>query len=214
MKNVIITGSSGMVGKLVLQECLSNPNIKSVTSLVRHSCEMNHEKLTEIIGEDFLDYSKYERNFKNLDIAYYCLGVYSGSVPREEFKRITVDYTIAFVDMLVKHNPNAVFCFLSGQGADQKEKSKMMFAKDKGAAENYLLRTGLKVYTFRPAYIYPVTPRKEPNFTYKSARMLYPLLKVFFSNGVITSEQLAKAMFITGIKGNDKVILENKDIFN
>jgi len=39
--------------------------------------------------EDFLDYSKIEMYFKNQDIAYYCIGVYTGSVSRDEFKKIT-----------------------------------------------------------------------------------------------------------------------------
>jgi len=45
MKNVIITGSTGMVWELVLHECLANPKIACVTSLVRHNGKMKHEKL-------------------------------------------------------------------------------------------------------------------------------------------------------------------------
>jgi len=54
---------------------------------------------------------------------------------------ITVDYTKAFAEMLKKHNPQAVFCFLSGAAADQTEKSRMMFAKDKGILINYNLNS-------------------------------------------------------------------------
>ena len=61
-----------------------------------------------------------------------------------------MDYTISFVDMLKELSPEAKFCFLSGAGSDQSEKSRMMFAKDKGTAENYIQQSGLKhIHTFR-----------------------------------------------------------------
>jgi nucleoside-diphosphate-sugar epimerase len=213
MKNVIITGSSGMIGSLVLENCLTSDKIKRVVAINRRESGIDHPKLTELVHTDFLDYTLVENHFKSIDIAYYCIGVYTGQVSRDEFRKITFDYTKAFADILKKHSPGAAFCFLSGQGADQTEKSRMMFAKDKGAAENYLLSLNFRqTYIFRPAYIYPVTPRKEPNFTYKITRAIYPLLKLVYPNGVIRSTDLANALFMTGLTGGDKVVLENKDI--
>ena len=41
----------------------------------------------------------------------------------------------------------------------------MAFARYKGEAEKALIAAGFpRVYMFQPAYIYPVEPRKEPNF--------------------------------------------------
>lgn len=140
MKNVILTGGTGMIGGLVLQECIKSPDIKKVISIVRRPTGIKHKKLTEIVHDDFLDYSKIETQCKNIDVAYYCLGVYTGAVPREKFREITVGYTKAFASALRKISPKATFCFLSGVGADRKEKSRMMFAQDKGIAENFLLR--------------------------------------------------------------------------
>ena len=213
MKNVIITGASGMIGGLILQECINSPEIGKITSLVRRSCGIEHEKLREVIIDDFTDYVGHEEHFKNQDIAYYCIGVYTGAVPRDEFRKITIDYTLAFAEFLKQHSPNATFCFLSGQGADQTEKSRLMFAKDKGTAENYLASMEFgQTYIFRPAYIYPVTPRKEPNWAYDILRAIYPVLKAIYPNGVITSTQLARAMFQIGLKGAGKIVLENEDI--
>ncbi|MFC2101204.1 NAD(P)H-binding protein [Bacteroidota bacterium] len=212
-KNVIITGATGMTGSLVLQECLSSSEIEKATSIARHPSGITHEKLTEIIHNDFTDFSTIEAYFKNQDIAYYCIGVYSGTVPREEFSKITVDFTKAFAEKLKKHNPAATFCFLSGQGADQSEKSHIMFARDKGIAENFLINQKFgQTYIFRPAYIYPVSPRKEPNVGYRITRALYPVLKRIYPKGVITSKELAHAIFNTGLKGGNKTIIENQDI--
>jgi uncharacterized protein YbjT (DUF2867 family) len=213
MKNVIITGATGMVGGIVLRECLKSLEIGKVTSIVRHSSGVNHPKLEEVIHSDFMNYKDSEYHFENIDIAYFCIGVYSGSVPDNKFKQITVDFTTIFADVLKQKSPNATFCLLSGQGADQTEKSRMSFAKYKGMAENYLIKQDFgNLYIFRPAYIYPVEPRQEPNFMYRVSRKLYPLLKNIFPSTVITSEQLGKAIFKAGIKGAEKMVLENQDI--
>ncbi|MEO5644004.1 MAG: hypothetical protein ABIQ40_20500 [Bacteroidia bacterium] len=88
----------------------------------------------------------------------------------------------------------------------------MQFARDKGAAENYLISLKFdRLYIFRPGYIYPVTPRKEPNFSHKLMRALYkPVLKWLYPNIGISSEELAKVMVNAGINGADKIIFENK----
>ena len=212
MKTAIITGATGMVGGLVLNECLQNPEIEKVISINRKSLDIKHKKLIEISHSDFLDYSSIEEYFENVDMAYFCIGVYTGSVSREIFRTITVDYLKAFVDMIKSKSPEATFCFLSGAGADSKEKSRMIFARDKGIAENFLIRELKKVHIFRPGYIYPITPRTEPNFTYRMSRKLYPLLKKLMPNGVITSKELAKAIFKTGLNGGSQTIYENKEI--
>jgi uncharacterized protein YbjT (DUF2867 family) len=214
MKNVIITGSNGMIGGLILSYCLGRNDVSKVTSIVRRKSGIDHPKLVEIIHSDFLDYSSIPEHFKNQDIAFYCIGVYTGQVPKDEFRKITVDYTEAFAKTLRTNSVKTTFCFLSGAGADPSGKSSMMFARDKGVAENILMSLKFdQTYIFRPAYIYPVTPRKEPNFSYKLFRFLYkPLLSWIYPNGSVTSENLAKAMVKVGFEGAPKVVLENKDI--
>jgi uncharacterized protein YbjT (DUF2867 family) len=139
--------------------------------------------------------------------------VYTGAVPEKEFRTITVDYPMALAKSLVTIAPNARFCLLSGQGADRTEKSKMMFARDKGAVENQLSAIGFQSFhSFRPGYIYPSIPRKEPNIGYTLSRLMYPLIKLLGKNLSVTSEKLATAMFEVGIHGYSKEIIENKDI--
>lgn len=210
---VIITGATGMIGSLILQKCLNDIRISQITVLTRRTTGIKREKLKEVIVDDFTNYTEFENYFKEIDIAYFCIGVYTGAVPREEFRKITVDYTQAFADFLKQFSPEAKLCFLSGGGADRNEKSRMMFAKDKGIAENYLINKKFSgLYIFRPAYIYPVTPRVEPNFSYKLSRKLYPVLKKLLPNAVITSEELANAMYITGVRGGQTNTYENKEI--
>lgn len=205
-----------MVGNLVLKNCLNNPEIKTVTIITRRKSGIKNTKLVEVIHDDFTDFSKIKKFMKNQDMCLYCIGVYTGQVPNEEFTKITVDYTEAFAEAFHAQNKHATFCFLSGQGADQSEKSRMIFARDKGRAEKFLLTLGFEhTYIFRPGYIYPVTPRKEPNISYAIIRILYKAIfskmKVGFA---VSSEHLAKAMIEAGLHGAQKSILENKDILN
>ena len=213
MKKVLITGATGMVGSLVLEYCLNSPAISQVTSLVRTGTTQQHNKLQEVVIKDFNDYSQQQVLFQDIDAAFFCIGVYTGQVPDEQFKVITVDYAVAFAEALKKNSPGANFCLLSGAGADRTEKSRMAFAKYKGMAENAINTLGLNFYTFRPGYIYPVKARKEPNMMYRLSRALYPILKKLLGpNGSIKSTELAAAMTYVGLNGEKQEILENRDI--
>ena len=211
---VIITGSTGMVGSQVLHYCLNSDRISEVRSLVRQPTGLTHDKLTEIVVRDFEDYSGHSDLFKEIDAAFFCLGVYTGQVSDEMFRKITVDYAVRFAEALERESPAATLCLLSGAGADRTEKSRTAFARYKGMAENRISNLKLKFYSFRPAYIYPVEPREEPNFGYKIIRVFYPVLKIFGKNYSIESTELAKAMFNVGLNGAEKQILENRDILN
>lgn len=214
MKNVIITGGTGMVGSLILSNCLEHRDIKTVTLIGRRTCGVEHPKLVEVIHNRFLDFSPVIDYFKNQDACFYCLGVYTGSVSRDAFSEITVDYTSAFADTLRLHNDRTTFCFLSGQGADLEGKSKLAFARDKGAAEKLLIKLDFdQTHLFRPAYIYPSVPRNEPNLGYRLIRALYkPIISRLGSNASITSQRLADVMVDVGLNGGQKVIYENRDI--
>lgn len=65
------------------------------------------------------------------------------------------------------------------------------------------------------AYIYPVEPRKEPNFNYRLLRAIYPAFRVLFPNQVIPADDLARAMVDVAVRetGTTKsLVLENRDI--
>jgi uncharacterized protein YbjT (DUF2867 family) len=108
------------------------------------------------------------------------------------------------------------FSFLSGSGADPTGQSRMAFARYKGEAEKALLDAGFpQVYIFRPGYIYPVEPRKEPSLSYRLLRAIYPVFRVLFPNQVIPADDLARAMVdiaVRRIGKPERQIFENRDI--
>ena len=215
-KSVVIVGASGMVGGYALRYALDDPAVGIVTSIGRKKLGISHGKLKEVLHRDFADCSPLADALSGQDAGVFCLGAYTGAVPDAELRRITVDYTIEFARVLRGSSPEASFSFLSGNGADPTGRSRIPFARYKGEAENALLAAGFpRVYIFRPAYIYPVEPRKEPNFSYRLLRVIYPAFRVLFPNQVIPADDLARAMVDVAVREtreNGGMIFENRDI--
>jgi uncharacterized protein YbjT (DUF2867 family) len=215
-KHLVIVGATGMVGGYALRFALDHPASGSVTSIGRRKLGISHPKLKEVLHQDFGDSSALAEPLSGQDAAVFCLGTYTGAVPDALLRTITVDYTIEFARVLRLSSPDAAFSFLSGGGADPTGRSRIPYARYKGEAENALLAAGFPhVYIFRPAYIYPVEPRKEPNFSYRLMRAVYPAFRVLFPNQVIRADDLARAMVDvvvrrTGERGG--LVFENSDI--
>src|SRR6202021_2439034 len=215
-KRLVIVGATGMGGGYALHYALENPAVGRVTSIGRRNLGISHPKLKEIMHPDFADCSALAGVLSDQDAAVFCLGAYTGTVTDTDLRRITVDYTVEFARVFRGSSPGAAFSFLSGNGADPTGQSRIPFARYKGEAENALLAAGFPhVYIFRPAYIYPVEPRKEPNFTYRLLRGIYPAFRVLFPNQVIRADDLARVMVAaviseTGRRGGP--VFENRDI--
>jgi uncharacterized protein YbjT (DUF2867 family) len=211
-KRLVIVGATGMVGGYALRYALDHPAVGQVTSIGRRKLGLSHPKLNQILHPDFADCSALAGALSGQDAAIFCLGTYTGSVPDAELRKITVE----FARVLHGSSPNATFSFLSGNGADPTGRSRMAFARYKGEAEKTLLEEGFpRVYLFRPAYIYPVEPRKEPNFSYRLLRVIYPAFRVLFPNQVIPADDLARAMVGVAVQETRETggqVFENRDI--
>ncbi len=85
----IITGSTGMIGKGVLLECLDDNRVEEVLLVNRNSLGMEHRKLKEILLKDFSDPRSIQENLKGYDVVYFCLGVSAGGMNEEDYTKIT-----------------------------------------------------------------------------------------------------------------------------
>jgi uncharacterized protein YbjT (DUF2867 family) len=206
---VVLFGATGMVGSEALEICLQSDEVESVVTIGRRKTGLDHPKLVEIEHSNFLDYSSIEQYLRDSDICLYCLGVYQAEVSKEEFWEITVDYLDALVETLGRNKPDIRFCLFSAQGASTSGRSFMRFANAKGRAENILLGSNLaEKFVFRPGYIRP--GQSHLNSTL-SARIFEPIYRVLPVIGV-DANVLAKAIVDVGIRGHDKVVLENRDL--
>jgi uncharacterized protein YbjT (DUF2867 family) len=215
-KRLVIVGATGMVGGYALRYALDHPQVGAVTAIGRRKLGIGHPKLREVLHPDFADCSALAEPLAGQDAAVFCLGAYTGVVTDAELRTITVDYTVEFARVLRGSSPDAAFSFLSGNGADPTGRSRMPFARYKGEAEKALLGAGFsRVYIFRPAYIYPVEPRKEPSFSYRLLRGVYPAFRVLFPNQVIRADDLARVMLDAAVEGTPQhaaPVFENRDI--
>jgi uncharacterized protein YbjT (DUF2867 family) len=215
-RRVVIIGATGMVGGYALRYALESTSIEAVTAIGRKMLGLSHPKLKEVLHQSFADCSALAAPLTNQDAAVFCLGTYTGVVTDAELRTVTAGYTTDFARALRKSSPNSVFSFLSGAGADPTGKSRMAFARYKGEAEKALLTMGFpSVFIFRPAYIFPVKPRKEPNFSYRLLRRIYPIFRILFPNQVIRADDLARAMVDVAIQESGEhrnLVFENRDI--
>jgi uncharacterized protein YbjT (DUF2867 family) len=214
---VILFGATGMVGQGVLRECLLDPGVERVLAVVRTATGQRHEKVRELVVRDFLDLSPVEGALAGHDACFFCLGVTSAGMSEEDYRRVTLDVTVAAATTLARLNPGLTFVFVSGAGADSTESGRVMWARIKGKAENAILRMPFKAsYVFRPAYIQPLhgvqSRTRMYRILYRAVAPLYPLLKILVPRHVTTTEQVGRAMLAVAWKGAPKRVLENEDI--
>src|SRR6201985_2993918 len=136
----IITGATGMVGEGVLLESLNHPDVEQVLVINRKPGGVSHPKLREIIHTDFFNLAPIEAQLAGYNACYFCLGISSVGIGKEEYRHITYDLTLHGGETLAKLNPDMTFCYVTGAGTDNSEKGKVAWARVKGATENALLR--------------------------------------------------------------------------
>lgn len=215
--NAILFGGTGMVGQGVLRECLLDPDVMYVVSVVRAPSGQRHPKLREIVHTNFLDFSSIESELSGFDAAFYCLGATSAGKTEAQYTRVTYDITIAVAEPLARLNPGMTFVFVSGAGTDSTEKGRIMWARVKGRAENALSRLPFKAaYMFRPGVIQPMhgIQSRTPLYRipYLILRPFIPWLRNRFPRYVTTTDQLGRAMITVAKHGGQKRVLESADI--
>lgn len=213
---VIILGTTGMVGKGVLLECIEDKDIESVLVINRQTLGLTNPKVKEIIHNDFFNFTPVKESIKGYDACFFCMGVTSAGLNEEQYTKLTYELTLGFAKLTAEVNPNSTFCYVSGAGTDSTEKGGSMWARVKGKTENAIMALPFKAsYMFRPGYIQPLKGVKSKtgwyNAFYIVLKPIYFLLKPL--KGFVTnSVTLGKAMINAAKLGYEKKILESKDI--
>ena len=215
--NVLLFGATGMVGQGILRECLLDPGVEQVLSIVRSPTTQQHPKLHQLAHEDFFDYSNIEPELTGFDACLFALGVTSAGKSEAEYTRLTYDLTLAAAKTLAPLNPGMTFLYVSGAGTDSTERGRTMWARVKGKTENDLLKLPFRAaYMFRPGFIQPLHGIRSKTKLYQTFYTLLnpilPLLKSTFPQYITTTEQLGRAMLRVARNGYPRPILESKDI--
>ncbi|WP_316825691.1 NAD-dependent epimerase/dehydratase family protein [Pedobacter miscanthi] len=209
--NVIITGTTGMVGEGVLMQCLNSPEIKSVLVINRKTSGYTHPKLKEVIHSDFFDFSKIESQLTGYNACFFCLGITSVGVDQETYYKMTYTLTMHVAETLSKLNTDMTFCYVSGGGTN--ENGRLKWAQVKGKTENDLMKLPFEqVFNFRPGFIKPLTGQKYAHQFYKYINWLFPIGRAIYPSGFCTMAELGQAMINTLSHNDERRILEGKDI--
>ncbi len=212
---IILFGATGMIGSGALIECLDNPGVERVLAVLRRPTGRTHDKLDELIVEDFSDYAAVEADLTGYDACLFCLGVSAAGMSEAKYRRITYDFAVAAGEVLVRLNPGMRMCFVSGAGTDLQ--SRQMWARVKAEAEAALLAMPwASAHMFRPGIIQPVKGVRSGVTSY---RIMYavigwalPLLRAVAPNAATTTALLGRALISVGREGHPKSILEGADI--
>ncbi|MFC3561816.1 Rossmann-fold NAD(P)-binding domain-containing protein [Pedobacter jamesrossensis] len=209
--NVIITGTTGMVGEGVLIRCLDSSEIDSVLVINRKPCGYAHPKLKEIIHQDFFDFTPIENQLLGYNACFFCLGITSVGASKETYYKMTYTLTIHIAETLSKLNKDMTFCYVSGSGTNPE--GRLNWQKVKGKTENDLMKLPFEqVFNFRPGFIKPVENQKFAHKFYKYINWLFPIGRMISADGFCTMLELGDAMINSLSHNNKRKVLEGKDI--
>ena len=216
MFDILITGSTGMVGKGVLLECLESQAIGNVHLINRRPVDVKHTKIREHILKDFMQIGSLRDELGKIDACFHCMGVSAIGLSEEEYTQLTFDITGKLADLCYELNPEMTFIYVSGQGTDSSERGRQMWARVKGRTENYVLKKGFfNALMFRPGIIIPEKGTETRVTAYKIGytllRPFFPLLKKMKS--VTTTSRIGQAMLMV-LSGSvpEMAHLENREI--
>jgi uncharacterized protein YbjT (DUF2867 family) len=212
---VVIFGATGMIGHGTLLECLADDDVTEVVTVVRRPMGIDDAKLREVVHADMLELEPIADRLAGLDACLYCLGISSSGLDEAAYRQVTVDMPLAATRTLKRVSPDLAFVYVSGQGTDSTGKSRLMWARVKGDAENQLLAAWPHAYMFRPGFIQPAPGVTSATGWIRAAyRVTSPLVPLLRKAPALftTSERLGQAMVAAARERGPSRVLESRDI--
>ena len=210
---VILTGATGMVGEGVLLECLQSSAVAHVLVLTRKPTGRTHPKMSELLVPDLADLNAVKDQLTGYNACFFCAGISSVGISKQEYERITHDMTLAVAETLVRLNPDMTFIYVSGAGTDSTKTSRQHWARVKGRTENELLALPFRTaYMFRPGLLRPQTGQRNVPKLMRVIDWLYPVIKRLAPSMACTLKEVGQAMISAADFGSSKPVLEVRDI--
>jgi hypothetical protein len=209
---VILFGTTGMVGKGVLRQCLLDPDVESVLSIGRKPSGVSHPNLRDLVRADMFDFRVNAGELSAYDTCFFCLGVSSVRMTEAEYTHLTYDLTMGWAHALARANPAMRFLYVSGMGTG----GKAMWARVKGRTENDLLALFPAAIMIRLGALRPMHGERSTapggGVLLTLLSPIWPILQWLWPNGVITTEELGRAMILAAREGGAKRVLESADL--
>ena len=216
-RTVAIFGATGTIGDGLLKAAINDTNVEKIHVVTRRPSTRIEEgvesgKVEMVLHKDYLDYSAIREELKDIDAVYWAIGLSAVGLDQETYREIHHDFPMRFVAAWLDacQCEDISFHYVSGSGADAD--SRMMWAKEKAYAEAELAGladgTGLRVVSYRPAFILPT--EAEVHFGHRILHALFGPI-----GASVAAESIGAAMLEVSVRGpgiKNGTVLENKDI--
>jgi uncharacterized protein YbjT (DUF2867 family) len=211
---ILLFGATGLVGDGVLRRLIASSCVDQIVAVSRKPLQLQHAKLHSVIEGDMFHLQQVDA-LQGFDACFFCLGASSVGMPEAEYRRLTLDLTLAVARQLSPGNPHMVFEFISGAGAGPK--ARQMWRRVKGETEAALFAMGLHdVYDLQPGFIQPMrgstTRHRSLRWLYALTEPFYPFLEEHFGRAVTSADLLAEAMLRLASRGSSKKTLTNAEL--
>ena len=212
MKTALIFGSSGLVGKNLLNQILNNSNYSKIKIFVRSSPKISDPKV-EIINTDFKDLEIVKNRIIG-DDCFFCIGTTKkNSSDKSEYRRVELDLPKK-IAQISKSNNVKTFIFVSSGFADPKNSAD--YLKFKGLVEEEIKSLNFeKIGILRPSFL--LGNRKENRIGEKIGIFIFKILSPLFFGPIkkmkpIHSEIVARAMIQIANEDTQQTIFESNEI--
>lgn len=209
---VNIFGATGLVGNLLLQECLTNEKISQIKIFVRKPIELIHPKLLQVT----VTYDSLEQLASEIegDVVFNCLGTTLKQAGSQSAQyQVDCEYPIKVAQLAAK---NGVKCMVNVSSVGTSESSNFYLKTKADMERGVAAAIGSKSYFMRPSFI--VGDRKDFRLGEKIGIFLALLINPLMIGGLrkyrsIEAKKIAMAMLQLGInQPNDVKILHFDEI--
>ena len=212
MRTALLFGSSGLVGRHLLNQLIKDTNYSKIKLFVRSVPEISDPKV-EIIKTDFNNLENHKEDIKG-DDCYFCIGTTKKNSPdKDEYRRVELEIPRE-IAKIAKSNLVNSFIFVSALYANPKSSGE--YIKFKGLVEEELKELNFpKLAILRPSFL--MGDRKEKRAGEKIGIFVFKLLSPLLLGPLkkmkpIHSETVAEAMIAVIQKDIQQTIFESNEI--
>ena len=212
MRTALVFGSSGLVGRHLLNQLIKDDNYNKIKIFVRSEPEINHSKV-ENIKTDFNNLKNHKEEIKGND-CFFCIGTTKQNSPdKNEYRRVELDVPIE-IAQIAKSNLINSFIFVSTLYANSKSSGD--YVRFKGLVEEELKRLNFpKLIIMRPSFL--MGNRKEKRVGEKIGIFVFKILSPLLLGPLkkmrpIHSETVARSMMTVAQNDIQQTIFESNEI--
>jgi uncharacterized protein YbjT (DUF2867 family) len=214
MKAILI-GATGLIGGLLLQKLLNDPEFTNIKLVSRRTAGLQAARLEEVLI-DFENVDQFKKEMINTDVIFCCIGTTQKKVKGDKTAYRKIDFDIPVkAAMFCAEQKMGKYILVSSAGADAA--SKNFYLQLKGETESAVLQQAIgSIYIMRPSIL--LGKRNEFRLLESSGKAIMQLLSILLIGRLskykaILAKDVAAAMLDAAKKtGTGRFIYHYKEI--